>query len=121
MLDLYNPYGFRMRTFSRLLLIIMLFGFSIQSGHSACANCCAKMGGIQYCDSSSGRYVCANGYYSSCYCDRHAVMDLQKFQGCCIWQGGVMVVDPVGLVICNNGGISELCSLQTPVESVSVW
>ncbi|WP_242604461.1 hypothetical protein [Legionella gresilensis] len=72
--------------------------------------CCEKMGGVSYCDSSAGRLVCKNGYYSSCYCTRHAIMDLQNVQGCCLWQGGVLTVDEGGLVICNNGGISELCS-----------
>ncbi|MCP0912916.1 MULTISPECIES: neurogenic locus notch [Legionella] len=90
--------------------------------YSACPSCCENMGGINYCDSSAGRFVCNNGYYSSCYCSRHAVMDLQKIQGCCLWQGGVMAIDPAkGTVICNNGGISEVCSLQTTIDRVSVW
>ena len=80
---------------------------------AADANCCKGMQGIQYCDSSSGRFVCANGYYSSCYCTRHAIMDLQKIEGCCLWKGGVLTVDHEnGLVVCNNGGISNVCSLQ---------
>ncbi|VEG89869.1 neurogenic locus notch [Legionella spiritensis] len=83
--------------------------------------CCGQMGGIRYCDSSAGRYVCNNGYYSSCYCTRHAVMDLQDVNGCCLWQGGVLTVDPAGLVICNNGGVSELCSLQSSPEEVAAW
>ncbi|MBA3537925.1 MAG: neurogenic locus notch [Tatlockia sp.] len=82
--------------------------------------CCNDMGGISYCDSSAGRYVCNNGYYSVCYCTRHAVMDLQKIEGCCLWQGGVMTTSVTGHVICNNGGISELCS-QTPIEPVASW
>lgn len=82
--------------------------------------CCGDMGGINYCDSSAGRYVCNNGYYSSCYCDRHAVMDMQKFTGCCMWQGGVLSVE-TGMVICNNGGISEMCSLGNPPEKISSW
>ena len=112
-----------MRSFTRFLpaLTLLLGGLFTEATYSACANCCASMGGIQYCDSSSGRYVCQNGYYSSCYCTRHAVMDLQRIGGCCIWQGGVLMVDETGLVICNNGGVSEVCSLQTPVESVSIW
>lgn len=81
--------------------------------------CCSKMGGISYCDSSAGRYVCQNGFYSSCYCTRHAIMDMQSIEGCCIWQGGVFKVTPKGLVICNNGGVSELCSLQNPPKSVA--
>lgn len=82
--------------------------------------CCNDMGGISYCDSSAGRYVCNNGYYSSCYCTRHAVMDLQKLEGCCLWQGGVLTTSETGMVICNNGGISEICSLNPP-EQVSSW
>ncbi|MBA2656308.1 MAG: hypothetical protein H0U70_04905 [Tatlockia sp.] len=83
--------------------------------------CCNDMGGISYCDSSAGRYVCNNGYYSACYCTRHAVMDLQKISGCCLWQGGVLGTTPTGLVMCNNGGISELCSLQTTTQQISTW
>lgn len=83
--------------------------------------CCNGMGGISYCDSSAGRYVCNNGYYSVCYCTRHAVMDLQKLAGCCLWQGGVMATSPTGLILCNNGGISEICSLQNPTQPVSSW
>ncbi|STX28372.1 neurogenic locus notch like protein precursor [Legionella beliardensis] len=78
--------------------------------------CCAMMGGVSYCDSTAGRLVCKNGYYSSCYCTRHAIMDLQNVQGCCLWQGGVLTMDEQGLVICNNGGISELCSSQSALN-----
>lgn len=84
-------------------------------------NCCTEMGGISYCDSSAGRYVCNNGYFSSCYCTRHAVMDIQKIQGCCLWQGGVSELNSVGQVVCNNGGISEVCSLEAPPQNVSSW
>lgn len=83
--------------------------------------CCSNMGGIHYCDSSAGRYVCGNGGYSSCYCTRHAVMDIQKISGCCVWQGGVLTTDPTGIVICNNGGASEICSLQSPPQPVASW
>lgn len=82
------------------------------TSYTACPGCCANMGGIHYCDASAGRFVCHNGYYSSCYCDRHAVMDLEKIRGCCLWQGGVLSTEDSGLVICNNGGISETCSVQ---------
>ena len=75
-----------------------------------CDNCCDKKGGIRYCDSSGGRYVCNNGDYSACYCTSHAVMDMQKFVGCCMWQGGVMKVTPKGIVVCRNGSWSEMCS-----------
>ena len=101
--------------------IVFLLGllFDININYAACSDCCAQMGGIQYCDSSTGRFVCANGYYSSCYCTRHAVMDLQRVEGCCLWQGGVMLVNPTGLVICNNGGVSAICSLTQPTTSSS--
>jgi hypothetical protein len=84
--------------------------------------CCSKMGGINYCDSSAGRLVCNNGFYSTCYCTRHAVMDLQLLKGCCLWNGGVSP-DYVtsGLVVCNDGSISEECTLQNPQQSVATW
>ena len=75
-----------------------------------CPTCCQGMGGIHYCDSSAGRFICQNGAISACYCDRHAVMNLQKIEGCCLWQGGVAAMDETGLVVCNNGGVSETCS-----------
>ena len=89
--------------------------------YSVCPDCCSQMGGINYCDSSAGRYVCNNGYYSTCYCTIHAVMELEHVQGCCLWQGGVLTIDPMGLVICNSGGVSEVCSLQTPPKSAAIW
>ena len=110
-----------MRSFTRLFIVTTMLLMSTQVAYSVCRDCCADMGGVNYCDSSAGRYVCNNGYYSSCYCTRHAVMDLQRVSGCCLWQGGVLLIDPVGLVVCNNGGTSEVCSLQTPVKSVSIW
>lgn len=106
--------------FCRVLISLLLILLSPMP-HAACADCCKEMGGIQYCDSSAGRYVCRNGYYSSCYCTRHAVMDLQRIAGCCTWQGGVLLVDPVGLVVCNDGSVSETCSLQTPAKTISIW
>tara|TARA_Y100000588_G_C14186702_1_gene896161 strand:+ start:955 stop:1359 length:405 start_codon:yes stop_codon:yes gene_type:complete len=75
-----------------------------------CPTCCQGKGGIHYCDSSAGRFVCQNGEFSACYCDRHAVMDLQKIEGCCLWQGGVAAIDETGLVVCNDGGVSETCT-----------
>lgn len=82
--------------------------------------CCGGMGGINYCDSSAGRYVCKNGDFSACYCTRHAVMDLQLLYGCCLWKGGVSSANQ-GIIVCNDGTVSEMCSLQTPKESVAVW
>lgn len=85
-----------------------------------CSGCCNGMGGIRYCDSSAGRFVCNNGYYSSCYCTRHAVMDLQKIMGCCLWHGGVLRSDDgAGVVICRDGTISETCSLHTGTACIA--
>lgn len=84
--------------------------------------CCGDMGGISYCDSLAGRYVCNNGFYSTCYCTRHAVMDLQKIQGCCLWHGGVLTIDlKTGTVVCNDGAFSEVCSKQPDKPNISIW
>ena len=86
--------------------------------------CCLKMGGVSYCDSSAGRLVCNNGFYSTCYCTPHAVMDLQLLRGCCLWRGGVLpptVLAPLGLVVCNDGSVSEECSIGNPIEKVAAW
>ena len=80
------------------------------------------MGGINYCDSSAGRLVCQNGFYSACYCTRHAIMDLQYIKGCCLWNGGVVsTYDNSGSVVCNDGSISEECSLQAPDQRIAIW
>lgn len=112
-----------MRLLARVLTtaLTLPFFYLPATSYAACPQCCQDMGGIQYCDSSAGRFVCQNGYYSTCYCTIHAVMDLQRVEGCCLWQGGVLAVDPTGLVICNNGGTSEVCSIQTPVKKVAIW
>lgn len=103
-----------------IVMSIFLILTPFSQANSKCDNCCNKMGGVQYCDSSAGRFVCQNGEYSSCYCTRHAVMDLQKIKGCCLWQGGVFKIDERGLVICNNGSVSELCTLQSPEERTAL-
>ncbi|HCA89094.1 MAG: neurogenic locus notch [Legionellaceae bacterium] len=124
-----------MKSYLNLSFLILLCLISLQIHASRCGEqpnracqsdcyrdkCCQNMGGIQYCDASSGRYVCQNGFFSSCYCTRHAVMDLEHLQGCCLWQGGVLDVNESGLVICNNGGVSEICTLDTPMPSRSSW
>jgi len=111
-----------MRSFFKILLVtIFMQLFFTKAIYAACKDCCQGMGGIQYCDSSAGRYVCQNGYYSSCYCTIHAVMDLQRVSGCCLWQGGVMLVDPNGLVICNDGGTSEVCTLENTSKSKTIY
>ena len=85
--------------------------------------CCSKMGGASYCDSSAGRVVCKNGFYSACYCNRHAVMDLQLLKGCCLWHGGVLpnLQDPSNLVVCNDGYVSEECSLQDSTKTAGIF
>lgn len=84
--------------------------------------CCSQMGGVNYCDSSAGRLVCKNGFYSACYCTRHAVMDLQLLKGCCLWRGGVMPnFNASGSIVCNDGSVSEECSLENPPQSISSW
>mgnify|MGYP003126800624 CR=1 FL=1 len=102
-----------------LLLLVTSLAIPVTASAACGANCCGDMGGVQYCDSSSGRFVCHNGRYSSCYCTRHAVMDMQAFEGCCMWKGGVFKIDYThGFVVCNNGGVSPMCTLGNPQESV---
>ncbi|HHF7367050.1 TPA: neurogenic locus notch [Legionella bozemanae] len=85
------------------------------------SGCCSQMGGISYCDSSAGRLVCKNGFYSTCYCTPHAVMDLNLFRGCCLWKGGVVSTYSItGFVVCNDGSVSEECSLR-PEEKIAAW
>lgn len=100
---------------------LLLCAFAPLATAGCGASCCSGHGGILYCDSSAGRFVCRSGEYSTCYCTRHAIMDLQLIGGCCLWQGGVMATDETGLVICNNGGTSEICSLQAPEKTVASW
>ena len=97
-----------MKLKNKKILIYLLVSFCYASIANAscedcqCDNCCGQMGGIQYCDSSAGRYVCNNGDYSTCYCTIHAIMDLQKLQGCCLWEGGVAKVTENGVVMCRD-------------------
>ncbi len=93
------------------LAIIGLLSMAFTAVYADCENCCGRMGGVQYCDTSSGRQVCNNGDYSACYCTRHAVMNLQKIAGCCLWHAGVLTMNERGLVICNDGSVSEICGL----------
>ncbi|CEG56317.1 hypothetical protein [Legionella fallonii] len=109
-----------MRSFKPLFLASVLN--LITSPLLFAETCCNKMGGVNYCDSSAGRLVCNNGFYSACYCTPHAVMDLQLLKGCCLWHGGVLpTYDTSGLVVCNDGSISEECTLGTPEEKVAAW
>ena len=88
--------------FSASMLSLLISPIYAQSGYVD--GCCSKMGGVSYCDSSAGRLVCKNGFYSACYCTPHAIMDLQLFRGCCLWKGGVVQTYNVnGLVVCVFG------------------
>lgn len=108
-----------LKTFCLSLLLSLVIAPVYAKGGGSCCN---QMGGVSYCDSSAGRLVCKNGFYSSCYCTRHAIMDLQLLQGCCLWHGGVLpTFDATGLVVCNDGWVSEECSLGNPVERVATW
>lgn len=89
----------------------LLFLSVLSYGHT---QCCQDMGGISYCDGSAGRYICKSGDFSSCYCKKTAVMDLQNIQGCCTWHGGVFKTTDLNQVICNDGTLSEICSYTVP-------
>ena len=116
----YHTSDIIMYTLKRAGYISMLLLYTTMAS-AGCNNCCDSLGGIQYCDSSASRYVCKNGDYSTCYCTRHAVMDLQKIAGCCLWQGGVLKISETKMVICNNGSISEICGLQIQKDSASMF
>jgi hypothetical protein len=110
------------KQYARPVIISCLLSLFIASNAWANEGCCSRMGGVNYCDSSAGRLVCNNGFYSACYCTRHAVMDLQLLKGCCLWHGGVMpLLNTSGSVICNDGTVSEECSLQKPQERIAIW
>jgi hypothetical protein len=113
------------RTSMRTALLFALAVLSFSSYTIACSTCsgdsCCAGSGISYCDSSSGRYVCKNGDYSTCYCTRHAVMEMERFRGCCMWHGGVYKVNGYGAVICNDSTVSELCSAHNAPEKIASW
>lgn len=110
-----------MRTLPTLLSLTFALFFNV-AANASCAdsNCCAGSG-ISYCDSSLGHYVCRNGDYSTCYCDRHAIMAMDRFKGCCMWHGGVFKVNGYGAVICNDNTVSELCSSHNAPEKIASW
>lgn len=116
----------RMLSFKTLFLAgsLSLLATSAFAGKENASACCNQMGGISYCDSSAGRLVCNNGFYSTCFCTPHGVMDLQLLRGCCLWKGGVVAPSftaPNGLIVCNDGSVSEECSLQTPIDKIAAW
>lgn len=116
-----------LRVLGLLLLATQLYASTCGNPNGQCNitcqnnSCCSGMGGISYCDSSAGRYVCQNGYFSSCYCTRHAVMDIKYLEGCCLWQGGVATTTINGVVVCRDGTLSEECSIQNRYMPPSAW
>jgi hypothetical protein len=74
---------------------------------------CKNGNDVRYCDSSSGLNVNQNGDYGSSYCTRHAIMDMQKFAGVCMWHGGVANITETQEIICNDGSFSELGTLRS--------
>jgi hypothetical protein len=46
-------------------------------------------------------------------------MELERIEECCLWQGGVLDTNINGVVICNNGGVSEVCTIQNPPQSIA--
>lgn len=81
---------------------------------------CENGNDVRYCDSSTGLNVNQNGDYGSSYCTRHAVMDMQKFAGMCMWHGGVAKITDKQEVICNDGSLSELSTLQIRKYNIDV-
>jgi hypothetical protein len=106
----------------RRLTIILLGSLStLCFAFNDSGQCCKGLGGVQYCDSSSGFYVCQNGSYSSCYCTPKAIMDLKQIEGCCLWQGGVMETFEPGIIRCNDGSISFVCSGIGPTDKIAAF
>lgn len=107
---------FTMKSINRLAFIPMLLCIALVTQSNAAPKCKdEKTLKILYCDTSAGRAVMKNGDYSKTYCTWRAVMDFQAIHDCCTWQGGVMLVR-MGKVICNNGTVSNVCSLQESMK-----
>lgn len=55
-------------------VVVCIFSFVFPKITNATSGCCSWHGGVSYCDSSVGRYVCNDGTYSpSCGCYRKPV------------------------------------------------
>lgn len=80
-----------------------------------------SVGKIVYCDSSTGRYILDDGSTSAQYCTIHATMNLHKFSGCCMWHGGVSPLTTKVIIHCNDGTVSEICSLQIPHDNAVIY
>ncbi len=99
----------RMLTYFKTALFIAVSLFITFSANASRQK--AAVGKPVYCDTTAGRTVLDNGSYSKLYCRNHAVMNLQTLHGCCSWAGGILTVRN-GNVICRNGTLSPICSLQ---------
>lgn len=107
-----------MSTFWSICLSVGLLFLLIPSIAFACSG---KSLDVCYCDSSTGRNVLNSGSYSTTYCTRRAVMNLQKLEGCCMWHGGVLKTTVKDGVQCRDGSVSEFCTRQIPHDKVSVY
>jgi hypothetical protein len=104
-----------------ILTSLILISLSFMAYADDCPRCCQGHGGILYSDSSMGRFVCNDGETSHCHSTRHAVMEMQKFTGCCLWSGGVSKMNSKGQVLCRDGGYSEICTISRPHETLAVF
>jgi len=95
------------------MIILLLTKPAFASGSCCSESRCCGAHGISYCDTTAGHYVCNDGGYSACICTEQAVITgyEQFMTGCCVWHGGVISSD-LGEVICADGTLSAVCSLQ---------
>lgn len=99
-----------------ILFVSLLSFFSFSSAHAKSRT--VPVGKPVYCDTSTGRTVLNNGSYSQLYCRYSAIMNYQTLHGCCSWAGGVLAVKN-GDVICKDGSLSSVCSLQNQSNNPS--
>lgn len=97
-------------------LLVALLGLSVitinaHAQKSCCKSKFEKKVSATYCDTSAGFMVLNNGSYSKLYCRYSAIMNKQRVHGCCTWSGGILAVKE-GNVICRNGTVSAVCSIQ---------
>lgn len=60
-------------------MLIILLGITLPNSVYAARGCCSHHGGVAYCDSSVGKYVCADGTYSpSCGCYKEVKTTTKK-------------------------------------------
>ncbi len=83
-------------------------------GETKGAHQCCAPNGISYCDISSGHYVCSDGGYSTCICQSTTPVTTYAtlMLDCCLWHGGI-AANNLGIVVCNDGSVSEVCSIQS--------